>query len=235
MFLFYIVCWIGLTNEQFFYFFFVDGTRLKANDYGCLCGKLRSCAARWEQIAESLGFTYPEISIIEANPRSRGPTSYLGNMIGDWLEWAPGDARGSEDYATLEHLQLAVSEAGFGVVASKLTRGKQVGDRVSLGAEVCNSKIFPCQSKIIGSHFIFTLWTSTPSVIYLFTGFGMDNVLTSGCDLHKKYHSWCFLLFYFSSCLLLLLLDADCVFGKAEASPVDEDATSQGILFICMP
>jgi hypothetical protein len=45
-------------------------------------------------------------------------------MIGDWLEWAPGDARGSEDYATLEHLQIAVSEAGFGVVASKLTRGK---------------------------------------------------------------------------------------------------------------
>jgi hypothetical protein len=102
---------------------FIDNTRLKATDYGCLCKKLHSCAAEWQCIAQSLRFTFSEISTIEANPRNVRPTSFINNVVGLWLEWAPGDARGSKDYATLEQLQNAVSQAGFGVVASELTKG----------------------------------------------------------------------------------------------------------------
>jgi hypothetical protein len=105
-------------------FVFVDNTRLEASDYGCLCEKLRPCAAKWKHIAQSLRFTYSEVSNIESNPRNMELTSCLDNVIGVWLQWAPGDDRGSKDYATLEHLQIAVSKAGCGVVASKLTRGK---------------------------------------------------------------------------------------------------------------
>jgi hypothetical protein len=132
------MCCIGFPNEQVC-FVFVDNTYLRATDYGCLCEKLRSCAAEWRLIAQSLGFTFSEIAIIETNPKNVRPTSYIENVIGVWLEWAPGDARGSEDYATLEQLQIAVDKAGFGVIASKLTRGKkmyQLGDEICLGTQV---------------------------------------------------------------------------------------------------
>lgn len=42
-------------------------------------------------------------------------------MLGQWQHWAPGDARGSKDRATLETLKRAVDKAGFGDVAEKLT------------------------------------------------------------------------------------------------------------------
>jgi aminoglycoside phosphotransferase len=101
-------------------FVLADNTRLKGTDYGCLCEKLHSCAAKWKQIAQSLRFTCSEILNIETCPRNMELNSYIDNVVGVWLEWAPGDARGSEDYATLEQLQNAVSKAGFGVVASEL-------------------------------------------------------------------------------------------------------------------
>jgi hypothetical protein len=101
-------------------FVLVDNTRLKATDYGCLCEKLHRCAAKWKQIAQSLRFTYSEINNIKTCPLNMDLDSCIDDVIGVWLQWAPGDARGSEDYATLEQLQNAVSKAGFGVVASEL-------------------------------------------------------------------------------------------------------------------
>ena len=44
------------------------------------------------------------------------PNSCLEDMIGHWLQWAPGDARGSKNHATLEQLQQAVDVAGFGAL-----------------------------------------------------------------------------------------------------------------------
>ena len=41
-------------------------------------------------------------------------------MLEEWFQWAPGDARGSQDFATLESLKDAVSKAGFGSTAHKL-------------------------------------------------------------------------------------------------------------------
>jgi hypothetical protein len=72
-----------------------------------------------------LQFKHDEILNIEANPRNAEPTTCMDKVIGDWLEWAPGDARGSEDYATLERLQIAVDEAGYGVTALEL-KGMQI-------------------------------------------------------------------------------------------------------------
>ena len=97
---------------------------LKATDYGWLCERLRPCAAKWKLIAQSLRFTHDEILTIEAHRNNEGPTSCLDNVIGDWLQWAPGDARGSEHYASLELLKDAVSKAGYGAIAVKLTEGR---------------------------------------------------------------------------------------------------------------
>jgi hypothetical protein len=69
-----------------------------------------------------LQFDSHEISNIAANPE---PTACMAKVIGDWLEWAPGDSRGSEDYATLERLRMAVDKAGYGVTASEL-KGMQI-------------------------------------------------------------------------------------------------------------
>ena len=41
-------------------------------------------------------------------------------MLEEWLQWAPGDHRGSKNFATFEALQLALSESGLGAAASKL-------------------------------------------------------------------------------------------------------------------
>jgi len=41
-------------------------------------------------------------------------------MLARWIQWAPGDARGSRDYATLEALRTAVDQAGLGRTAHDL-------------------------------------------------------------------------------------------------------------------
>ena len=40
------------------------------------------------------------------------PESYLADMISRWMNWAPGYARGSEDYAKLEHLKSVIHRMG---------------------------------------------------------------------------------------------------------------------------
>ena len=76
---------------------------------------LQRYAYKWEEIALCLHFTYEEISIIKANPAllAGAPTSYLSAMLAEWQQWAPGDARGSTDSATLGALKEAVDRAGL--------------------------------------------------------------------------------------------------------------------------
>ena len=73
-------------------------------------------------IATHLQFKSYEIDGIRADPMKmmQGPAACLGEVLSTWMHWAPGDARGSEDYATLEALKTAVDKAGFGDVAKKL-------------------------------------------------------------------------------------------------------------------
>ena len=71
----------------------------------------------------ALGFKKYEIQNIQAKPLllTNAPRSYLSNMLESWSHWAPGDARGSKDFATLEALKSAINRAGFGDIALKLT------------------------------------------------------------------------------------------------------------------
>ena len=91
-------------------------------DYNWICDKLRPRAYLWRTIGQGLGFLAAELKNIEANDRNRvnTPFSYLYAMLDSWLQWAPGDDRGSRDYATVRSLSTAVDKAGLGVLAQDL-------------------------------------------------------------------------------------------------------------------
>lgn len=83
---------------------------------------LQPYSNRWKEIGKCLGFRAAELSLIESSPTllPSAPSSYLTAMLSDWQQWAPGDARGSTDYATLDSLRAAVDVAGLGVIAEEL-------------------------------------------------------------------------------------------------------------------
>ena len=97
--------------------------RLEKHHHTLLFGQLSGHASKWREIGIYLGFLNNELENIETKPNlfHGAPKSFLCEMLSEWLEWAPGDQRGSEQYATLEALKTAVSNAGLGATAANLT------------------------------------------------------------------------------------------------------------------
>ena len=87
-----------------------------------LLQQLTKYASHWRAIGEGLRFTPYELENIQAKPllTLRAPTSWLSAMLAEWLQWAPGDSRGSRDFATLKSLILALDEAGLATAANDL-------------------------------------------------------------------------------------------------------------------
>ena len=84
--------------------------------------QLKHHASYWREIGIYLGFSPGELDVIQGRPLlfTRAPKSWLEAMLVDWLQWCPGDARRSTQYATLSALKKAVDKAGFGRTASEL-------------------------------------------------------------------------------------------------------------------
>ena len=97
-------------------------TRCDSTNHVILLTQLNIHAAKWREIGTHLGFLQGEMDNIQSSPMNLAgaPLSYLNAMLALWLEWAPGDARGSTQYATLEALKRAISEAGLGSTADSL-------------------------------------------------------------------------------------------------------------------
>ena len=97
-------------------------TRLSRLHLSSLLQQLYEHAARWRDIGGALGFTQGELDTIQAKPflLTGGPKSWLGSMLSDWLQWAPGDGRGSTHFATLEKLKDALNQANLGATAHTL-------------------------------------------------------------------------------------------------------------------
>ena len=91
--------------------------------HALLLTQLKEHAAEWRDIGTYLGFSQGELRNIQAAPLdlNGAPKSWLSAMLAEWLEWAPGDERGSKNYATLSGLKRAVREAGLGRTAEELT------------------------------------------------------------------------------------------------------------------
>lgn len=87
-----------------------------------MCEKLDPYSHKWREIATKLHFSEDELLNIEHTPRlfHGAPHSYLREILHQWLQCTPGDARSSPDYATLESLKRAVDRAGLPIVAQNL-------------------------------------------------------------------------------------------------------------------
>ena len=48
------------------------------------------------------------------------PNSWLNTMLAEWLQWSPGDGRGSTKCATLERLSDALNKAGLSEAAQSI-------------------------------------------------------------------------------------------------------------------
>ena len=92
---------------------------LHDNDHPNLYEKLKEHSYKWKEIGTLLGFRPRELHNIEARPLllSSAPKSWLSAMVAEWLQWAPGDARGSTDFATLNGLRHALDKAGLSATA----------------------------------------------------------------------------------------------------------------------
>ena len=96
--------------------------RLTDNHHSVLLKQLTKHAAAWRDIGTYLGFTQGQLDNIQANQflATNSPVSWLSSMLAQWLQWAPGDSRGSTSFATLGDLKAALSQAGLGATAHDL-------------------------------------------------------------------------------------------------------------------
>ena len=96
--------------------------RLYNDHHSVLLKQLTKHASAWRDIGTYLGFSQGELSNIQVNQSLlvNSPVSWLSAMLSQWLQWAPGDSRGSNSFATLEDLKSALRNAGLGVTAHDL-------------------------------------------------------------------------------------------------------------------
>ena len=99
-----------------------EETRLTDRHHGVLLEQLSQHAAKWREIGGRLHFTQGELDNIQTNVllSTGSPGSWLSAMLSQWLQWAPGDARKSTNFASLEALKRALSQANLGVAAHDL-------------------------------------------------------------------------------------------------------------------
>ena len=89
-----------------------------------MCFHLEQHASKWKVIGNHLGFHPGELDAIQSDPMcitAGAPKSYLNRMLEQWLQWAPGDGRGSKQVATLEAIKSAIRRTGLGRVAAELS------------------------------------------------------------------------------------------------------------------
>ena len=99
-----------------------DETRFSDDDTSSIYKKLEDKAFKWRDIGAVLGFKEGELNNIQSDPMlltQSPPKSYLREMLSQWLQWAPGDGRGSTSYATKESLHAALLRANIGLVAEQ--------------------------------------------------------------------------------------------------------------------
>ena len=95
-------------------------TYLNSSNHVEIRSGLEEHAAKWRAIGGALGFSEGELDNIQADLTlitQSPPMSYLKKMVSQWLQWAPGDGRGSTDYATKESLTDALLKVNLGELA----------------------------------------------------------------------------------------------------------------------
>ena len=98
-------------------------TQFTDKNHHSICTKLDNFASEWRDIGGALGFKERELDNIENNKSlfTKSPQSWLKRMITQWLQWAPGDGRGSTSVATKESLRAALLEINLGQLAQQFS------------------------------------------------------------------------------------------------------------------
>ena len=104
----------------------VRTTELSEDHHSVLFKQLTNHSSKWRDIGLHLGFKSAELDVIQAKPLllDSAPNSWLSKLLAEWLQWAPGDSRGSTSSATLEGIKNALREAGLGAKADDLRISK---------------------------------------------------------------------------------------------------------------
>ena len=112
----------GSTNTQAGFSANDSQISLREEHHFIIFEQLKKHSCDWIDIGTSLGFLPSELRKIQMSPSLFfiGPDGWLSTMLQEWLQWAPGDSRGSKNFATLENLKSALSKAGFGATAHSL-------------------------------------------------------------------------------------------------------------------
>ena len=97
-----------------------ESTRLSDHHMSSLLHQLSEHAVKWREIGTYLGFRPGELDNICGHALRMSPTDWLQEMLAQWLQWAPADGRGSNNFATLEDLKTALYQAGLGATAHDL-------------------------------------------------------------------------------------------------------------------
>ena len=84
--------------------------------------KISPFAGQWQELGTALGFNNNELELILNKPLLllRAPKSYLREMISQWLQWGPGDGRGSVDFANTVAIHKALFSINLAPVALEL-------------------------------------------------------------------------------------------------------------------
>ena len=87
--------------------------KLTDHNHSILFEILVKQSSKWRDIGTHLGFLPNELDNIQARPAlfCNPPNDWLNAMIQEWLQWAPGDSRGSTKSATLIDLMTALNKA----------------------------------------------------------------------------------------------------------------------------
>ena len=102
----------------------IKESRFSQDQVNLVFSHLTQHASKWRAIGTGLRFTQYELDNIENMPSLffTAPTSMLHRMLSNWLQWAPGDSRGSTNYATVDALIIALVRAGLAAAADDLNK-----------------------------------------------------------------------------------------------------------------
>lgn len=97
-------------------------TPLNEENHSTLLKQLQKHSVNWREIGSYLGFRPSELDEIHARPLlfPTAPLSWLSAMLAQWLQWSPGDGRGSTKFALLEDLKAALCKVGLTETACSL-------------------------------------------------------------------------------------------------------------------
>ena len=111
---------------------------------GKLLTLMNDFSYKWEDIGLALGFTFPELKVISGNPLllNDAPTSYLTELLGQWVQWPTAKHHTDPTLATL-YEALRGPLVGLGQLAEKVKREFKMSKLQMNNIIICQHYVAP--------------------------------------------------------------------------------------------